>query len=238
MAKANAFKPVFINDIVTPPGRLSFPHLINPDTKGQYADDKWKATLIIPKKSDFAKMKAAVLKCAKETWGRDFTLGELMHPFNNGDLKAEKLPDYAGCITVTAKTTKRPMIVGPDRNAIPAEDAYAGCNARLIVTAFSYEQKGKPGVTLLLSVVQFLGDNTPFGKGQDLGVLDDGLTPPPVQDPLDERPAPPPAQRPVAPAQRPAAPAQRPAVAAAEPTDDELFGGSSVTPGVSDDPLL
>lgn len=171
-------KAVFKNDIVTPKGRLSFPHLVKPDTEGQYADDKFKVTLLIPQETSLANLKNAVLACAKEAWpGKNYKLADLIHPFHNGDKKAEANPAYAKTIYITCKTKNRPAIVDTDRKEIDPAEAYAGCDARLVVTAMSYEQKGEPGVTFLLETVQKLGDNTRFGKARDLSVLDDGEVP-------------------------------------------------------------
>lgn len=183
-------KPVFINDVLTPRGRVAFPHLTAPDSKGRFADDKYKVTLCIPKTTDITALKKAVLECAREKWPKaNFKLTDLMHPFRDGDAKNKKqtqmgktpLDGYDGALTITCKTRKEPNIVGLKAKGdtsfpkLEGSEIYAGCDARLILTAMSYELSGKPGVTFLLETVQKLGDNDRFGGGGggDQSLLDD-----------------------------------------------------------------
>lgn len=193
MAKAK-HKPVFISNVLTPTGRVSFPHLVEPDTRGQYADDKYKVSLLHPKNPDnatdiaaLANCKKAVLDCAVQAWpGRKWkngidkpSFGELLHPFKNGDDKPD-MAGHAGCFVFTCKTKNPPTIVGRKVTqggkgvfpSIPAKDVYGGCHARLIVTAMSYEQRGAPGVTFLLETVQKRDEGERFGGGST-AILDD-----------------------------------------------------------------
>lgn len=204
-------KPVFVNDIVTPKGRLSFPHLEKPDSTGRYADGKYKVTLLIPKTANLSGLKEAVAKCAAEGWPRQkLKLKDIMHPFRAGDEKAESNPAYKDTIFITCKTKNRPTIVDSQRRGIEAAEAYAGCDARLVVTAMSYEQKGKPGVTFLLDIVQKLGDNTRFGGHTDVSILDDGTTPEADEDDGEIGTT---------------GGARRPAASASDGDDDDLFDG-------------
>lgn len=170
-----AFKPKYVNNIVTPAGRVSFPHLEKPDSQGQYADDKYKATLLISKSANLSGLKKAVLECARETWGANVEMANILHPFRNGDKKAEKMAAYANTLFITCKSKNRPTIIDASRNGIEPAEVYGGCDARFIVTAMSYEQGGKPGVTFLLDVVQKIKDNERFGGHADISVLDDGI---------------------------------------------------------------
>ena len=177
---ADSFKPQFVNNLVTPKGRISFPHLSKPDENGRYSDGKYKATLIIPKDANLSALKAGVLKVAQETWGPNIKLKELAHPFRDGDEKADKMDAYAGSLFITCKTKSRPTVVGPDRKGIDPDEVYGGCDARFVVTAMSYEtydkrtKKTVKGVTFLLDIVQKIADNDRFGGGADVSVLDDG----------------------------------------------------------------
>jgi len=192
MAKAK-FESVFVNDLLTPTGRVSFPHLAAPDTVGQYADNKYKLSLLIPKKptdaADAARLQAlkdAVIKCATDTWpDRKWAKGkpsfaELMHPFKDGDQKKD-LAGHEGCFVLTCKTKNKPTIVGKKTTVngkagfpnIEGEEVYGGCYARLIVTAMSYEQAGKPGVTFLLETVQKRAEGERFGRGSNTAMLED-----------------------------------------------------------------
>jgi len=170
-----AHKSVFINDIVSPKGRFAFPHLAKPDEGGQYSDGKFKVTLLIPKDSDMTALKQAIGSCAREAWGGKVKPKDLCHmPLRDGDEKTN-LDGYAGCWYVTAKSSKRRRIVDRKREDIAPEDAYGGCEGRLVLTAMSYEQGGKPGVTFLLDTVQKLGEGQAFGGGGgNVSILDDG----------------------------------------------------------------
>lgn len=167
-------KGAFINNVATPIGRISYPHLAKPDEGGQYSDGKYKLTLLLPKKGvDMEGLKKAALLCAQQAFGAKITsLNDFMHPFRDGD---EKDSDgYKGCVYITQKSSKKPKLVGKMKEQVEADMFYAGCKARLIVTAMSYEQKGNPGVTFLLDAVQFAGDAPSFGGGgADVSKFDD-----------------------------------------------------------------
>jgi hypothetical protein len=182
MADQKADKPEFINDIVTPIGRLSFPHLAKPDEGRQYSDSKFKGTLLLPKKGvDLGPLKTAALKCAQKKWPKITKLDEFVHPFRDGDLKDAE--GYKGCIYIVAKTKRRPKLIGKMKEELDGDHFYGGCKARFIVSAMTYMLAGKPGVTFLLDVVQFAGDGEKLGGGGSANVdaleeiTDDGDNP-------------------------------------------------------------
>ncbi len=165
MAAPANFKPEFINNIVTPIGRVSFPHLSKPDEGRQYSDGKFKATLLLPKKGvDLGPLKTAALKVAQKSWpSKVKTLDDFVHPFRDGDLKDAE--GYKGSVFITCKSKRRPRMVGKMKEDVDGDMFYGGCKARFIVTAMTYMQAGKPGVTFLLDVVQFAGDGEKLGGG-------------------------------------------------------------------------
>ena len=185
-------KPIFLNDIVTPIGRVSFPHLVDPDRKAPnkpYADDKFKASLLMPKDStDFSTLRAKALECAQEAFGPGIkTLNDFAHPFRVGDQRLNKdgevMPGYAGCLYITCKSKDRPLIIDRAKKNLDPKEVYGGCFARFIVTAMSYtstENVRQPdgstkretvrGVTFLLDVVQKTGDGESFGGGKSRSV--------------------------------------------------------------------
>jgi hypothetical protein len=167
-----------VKNLVTPKGRVSYPKLVAPDTKGEYADDKYKFVLLMPKQgSDLKTLKEAVLKCAKDNFGPTHAnLATLLHPFRDGDAAdvGKKGPEYKGCIFLNLKTTQRPRYLDSAKQDLDPKEIYGGCWARAVVTAWPYKQAGKCGVTFLLNAVQKLDDGDRFGGGGfDMDALDD-----------------------------------------------------------------
>jgi hypothetical protein len=172
-------KPIFLNNIVTPKGRLSFPHLAAPDTGKKFSDNKFKTSILFPKQGvDLGELRAKALECAKTAFGdRIKTLNDFQHPFRDGDQK--DLDGYKGNIYITCKSKNRARVVDRNKVDIPAEEAYGGCQARLIVTACSYQSTENVkdpktgqivkqivyGVTFLLDGVQKLGEGDKLGGG-------------------------------------------------------------------------
>lgn len=181
-------KPIFLNDIVTPVGRVSFPHLAEPDRKGPgkpYADDKYKASLLMPKAgTDFSTLRAKALECAQMAFGASIkTLNDFAHPFRDGANRTNKdgevMPGYEGCLYITCKSKDRPLVIDRAKANLDPKEVYGGCKARFVVTAMSYistenvrqadgtvKKETIRGVTFLLDVVQKVGDDTAFGGGK------------------------------------------------------------------------
>lgn len=193
-------KPIFLNDVVTPEGRVSFPHIAEPDKKGPgkpYADDKFKASLLMPKSgTDFSTLRAKALECARLAFGAEIKkIEDFAHPFRDGDTRTNKdgevMDGYAGCIYITCKSKDRPLVIDRAKKNLDPKEVYGGCRARFVVTAMSYtstenvRQAGGAivketirGVTFLLDVVQKTGDDASFGgggKGKAVSALPDDL---------------------------------------------------------------
>lgn len=182
---AEAKKSVFINNVVSPVGRLAYPHLGQPDNEGTYADGKYKCTLLIPKSAGIDSMKKAVQECAQQAFP-GVPLKALALPFRDGDKKGKE--DFTDCVYVTVKTKRPPMLVDRAKQRIDANELYAGCKVRLVLTAMSYvgsekvrnadgeiETVESKGITFLLEVVQKVDDGEPIvgsAGGAALGALD------------------------------------------------------------------
>lgn len=176
------FQPTFINNIKTPEGRIAYPHLDKPDTRpyeGKVPDrPKHKADLLIPKEgSDFSALRDGILKCAQEAWPEEgyTSLKDFNNPLKNGDKRAEKNPEYANMLVLSASKKARPTLVDINRNQVLPEDCYPGVGARFVVTAMSYRSGGNNGVSCILEIVQ-LRDQTLDrfgGGGADVSILDD-----------------------------------------------------------------
>lgn len=159
-------KRVYGQKLWTPKGRLAFPFLLQPDSR-QGGEPKFKCSIIFdPKdeavKAELKKMKAECQKVAQEAFGK--TEGVKM-PFRNGNEKADKYEGYKDMIFISASTTRRPGVVGPNPkdHITLAADIYGGCYVRATLVPASYVMAGSPGVSFYLNNVQKLADGEPFG---------------------------------------------------------------------------
>lgn len=152
--------------VITPKGRLSYPHLFERHTQGEYPSGMYETMLLIPKSSDIAILKEAATATMKEAFKDKFkSIDELKNaPIRDGD---EKGGEYAGHFYIKAKTDNRPQIVGADPKVIidDAEECYGGRWARLSLSCYSYDKAGSKGVSWGLKNVQLLDKGEKFGGG-------------------------------------------------------------------------
>lgn len=163
--------------LVTPPFRVSYPHLFKPQAPKPTDKPKYSVTMLYPKgekligqapggepRSIQEAIKNAKLAAfgPKENWPED-----LESPVNDGDD-----PKYAGkegykghwVIKATTGEDQRPGVVGPD--AVPItepSEIYPGCYARAYVYAYRWEYMNKQGIGFILDHVQKLKDGKSFG---------------------------------------------------------------------------
>jgi hypothetical protein len=167
--------------VVSPVIRASFPYVHKPDSGGEFSKDNYKITCLIDKKREveLKPLKQACLEAARQIWPI-IKFDELEHPFKDGD--DSKLDSYHGCIHFTAKSNRKPGVVGADKLGLPeGVEVYGGCYARVSVSAFTYTRPGEVivekggkrfkkkeelrGVSLALNNVQFIKDGERFGGG-------------------------------------------------------------------------
>lgn len=165
--------------LITPKGRVSFPHLAKPNDSGEYPDNKYKVTLLMPKATtDLGPIKKAMLAVAAKAWpGKPAK--DIRWAVQDGDKKFTKagqvIGGYEGCWYITCKSVRRPGCIDSLKNNIDPIEVYAGCWARLSVTPGSYESTETVkqadgtrttetlyGVTLYLNNVQKLEDGEPM----------------------------------------------------------------------------
>lgn len=178
--KEKEAKPEF----VLPEGRFSFPYLAEPDSEAKNRkfkpDNKYKVDLLVDKKvwknsPEAAKLKAGMLKLAKETWGDDMqSLEDFEHPLKDTDRVKDSSEKTRGCILIRAKTGFEPRIVGPTYNEEgKLEDLSekqiraikGGDLGRIVVGLGTYELSGDPGINFYLQVVQFKQQGESLGTG-------------------------------------------------------------------------
>lgn len=165
--------------VVTPKARMSYPHLFEPNTQGEYPSNKYEVTLLIPKSANIEPLRAEVLKVAKEAFpGKNLTMEQLaFSPIRDGDAE-EKGGEYKGHWFLKAKSGRAPALLGADTRPLSPltakELVYGGAFCHVKVRPFSYVQAGRPGVTWSLEAVQVLPGGERFGGGS--GSASDGFT--------------------------------------------------------------
>lgn len=162
------------NEVITPIGLLSFPHLFTPRAAVAGAEPRYSATLIFDedaiKSEKYLALKKEVLAAIEEEWpgkSKDASfIKTLRLPFRDGGEK-----DYAGYgagkIFINPWNKQKPGIVDRERNDIlvPA-DVFAGQLARFYVRPYAYAQSGNKGISLSLSHVQIVKADMPRLDGR------------------------------------------------------------------------
>lgn len=159
--------------VVTPEGQLSFPFIFvaKPKMNAQENDrPRFSTAIVFPEGADLTALKQIVLDAAKVKFGDKaadmFRSKALRSPFRtDGESKG-----YAeGTTFVTAWSHNRPGIVSifpdPNNEGRPtpitneqSERVYPGVIAKLLVSAFAYDNSGNKGVSFSLAGVQVIKD--------------------------------------------------------------------------------
>lgn len=162
-------------DITTNKVRLSYVHLAAPYSKDPDTAPKFSTTVLVPK-SDTASMQRinAAIATAKadgvaKKWGGKMP-AVINLPVYDGDgvrPNGERFDDACkGCYVFTASSgsERPPQIVDAALNPIIDKNAvYSGCYARVNVSFFPYDAKGRRGIGCGLNAVQFVADGEPLG---------------------------------------------------------------------------
>lgn len=152
--------------IISPKGRLSYPHLLERNTSGNYPSDKYETLLLIPKTTDISVLEFACQAVFDEMFAEEYDsfLDLKNPPIRDGD---EKGGDYSGHWYIKAKSDNRPAIVGPDPkiSVDNPELVYGGQWARLSLDVYGYKKPGNKGIAWGLKNVQILGGGEAFGGG-------------------------------------------------------------------------
>lgn len=165
-----AIKPT---QVTTNEVRISYEHLIKPYANQPGAEEKYSATLLIPK-SDIATkqridaaIQAAVQEGMSSKWG-GVRPAQLAVPIYDGDgvrPNGEPFgPECKGHWVMTASSKLRPEIVDVSLNPIlDATEIYSGMYARVNINFFAYFNSGKKGIGCGLGPVQKTRDGEPLG---------------------------------------------------------------------------
>lgn len=166
--------------LITPTGIASYAFVWRPQpsmTAGQ--DPKYAITLILSKKVDISKLKAAVTQAAIRKFGdtaqKLIRLNKIKLPFRDGDEEREDDDLYAGKIFFAAKSSNAPQIVGTEideetgklRVITDQTEFYSGAKCRLSVWPYGYDVNGNKGVAFGLNNIQKMGDGERLSGRRD-----------------------------------------------------------------------
>lgn len=162
---------------VSPPFRLSFPHLFEPHKAPKAKEPKYSLSGLIPKDDEETKkfLHKKLIRAAKECWGEDKTKWPKINwPWRDGDDKSD-MTGYEGHWYFGADSSNPPGVVDRKANDIINErDIYAGCYVRAELVAKAIpevgtDDSGKPRnfVKFYLQHVMFWEDGEKLGGGGD-----------------------------------------------------------------------
>ena len=159
--------------IVTGKVRISYEHLLKPYANQAGAEEKYSATLLIPK-TDIA-TKAAIDAAIREAieagvagrWN-GVRPPQPPIPIHDGDGLRQSGepygPECKGCWVMTASSKQPQDIVDTNLQIIlDAPQIYSGMYARISINFFAYNSAGKKGIGCGLGPVQKLADGEPLG---------------------------------------------------------------------------
>lgn len=153
--------------------RISYEHLTKPYAHNANAEEKYSATLLIPKADIVTKQRidaaiqAAIQEGVAGKWN-GVRPAQVAIPLHDGDGVRPNGgpfgPECKGCWVMTASSKQRQDVV--DLNLQPIIDAtqiYSGMYARVNINFFAYFNSGKKGIGCGLGPVQKTRDGEPLG---------------------------------------------------------------------------
>ncbi len=177
-------------NLLTPVGRVSFPHLFEPTLNDQ-GKKSWSLVLVFDKAAqatdEYKAMVAAVETAASEKFGQKIPSGvkrkslepKSGYPFTATAAK-EQYFGWAedGSVMVTLSSRYAPLALDRDKTELLDPEAiYAGCYARASYSCYSYSASGNEGVSFGLRAVQKVKDGEAIGgsraSANDFDDLDD-----------------------------------------------------------------
>lgn len=158
-------------DITTGIGRISYPHLFQPEAAPGQTDPKYSVTLLIPKSDTATKAALDAAIAAAQAEGVKGYAGAitLSRPvIRDGDgLRPNGQPygpECKGHWLIKAKSRNKPQVVdGQIQPIIDPTQLYAGCYGRVAGYMKAYAMAGTTGVSFILSAVQKTSDGEPLG---------------------------------------------------------------------------
>lgn len=169
---------------VSPLGIAAFAHVRQPDTDGQYADNKYKITLKLTKGDaaaekfvkDLRAWAEEARKKQMEAWGKKKL--EAFDPVKDGDEKDDaEEKGWAGFWLVTAKSKNKPNVYDSKKKVIPdSVKVFSGDGVKVFIGTAPFEQpvQQKGGISIYLNGVQLLAKNSTGFNAADAFEEEDG----------------------------------------------------------------
>lgn len=164
--------------LVTPKGSASFAHLHEPDTKGEYADNKYKVTILLPKGDGMVEQLVQKINAAHdEARGKKKTespvkCGDEWYEAADDDETREKREYARGHYRLTFKSQFQPQLMTSAKTALPEGLEIRGGDLIKVAFAMNPYDKGKnAGVSLQLRAVQLIQKRN--SGGDYSGLFDD-----------------------------------------------------------------
>jgi hypothetical protein len=166
--------------IVTPVGTAAYAYHHAPDTKGQFADGKYKGQLVMAGNTDMSKLETTVRAFAAAVFPDD-DLSDLRLPWKAYDGEKE---EFQGKIILKASTKHKPTVCDTKRQLLSKSvEARSGDDCRYAASLYAYKKMEKIrdgkkivdvvmiGVSLQLNTVQLVKKNA--GGGASVDAFDD-----------------------------------------------------------------
>lgn len=162
--------------MLTPPFRISYPFLTEPQTgPGGAGTPKFSCQMLFPKNATGkdAELLKSLRECAKhqamQFWPEKIPVN-LKKPFKDGDTESDN-SSHKGYVVANARTTQKPGVVNQQNQLLNdeqiARDIYPGCWCRASVLVGAGDNFGANYVHLILQNIQKLKDDEPFVSKKD-----------------------------------------------------------------------
>lgn len=138
---------------VTGIGTFVYPKLVRPDTKGQFANGKYKTEFVLKDKKAADELFKTLVATAKELVGEEFTEKYASGLPVKKNKAGKMIRDEDNNIVFKFSSAKKPMIVDAKRKKLPdGVDVRGGSQGRISYTMTNYDD----GVSLWLDAVQIV----------------------------------------------------------------------------------
>ena len=157
-------------NVLTPECRVSYVHVFRPQKAMNAGEDpRYSVVALFKPGEDLAALKNAAAQACAAEWGPDPSKwpSNLHNPFRDQGDKEGTDGYVKGAKFLTATSKNKPGLVikvnGVCHDIVEEKDFYSGCYAILCVRPFTFDIKGKRGVSFGLQHVLKMRDGEPLG---------------------------------------------------------------------------